>query len=43
MKAGQKYTYILEFDWAREDITPDWSVTAWAENGAVTVEHYDKI
>ena len=30
-KAGEKKQYVLEFDWSREGITPDWSVTAWAE------------
>ena len=30
-KAGEKKQYVLEFDWSRENITPDWSVVAWAE------------
>ena len=42
-KAGKSYTYILEFDWSREDVTPDWSVTVYAENGPVHVKHYDNI
>ena len=33
----------MEFDWQRECITPDWSVTAWAEKGQVTVKHRDGI
>ena len=40
LKAGQTATYILEFDWAREDVTPDWSFTVYAENGPVKVKHY---
>lgn len=31
--------FILEWDWAREDISPDWSVTAWAEQGDVKITH----
>ena len=31
--------YVVEFDWARECITPDWSVVAWAEKGEVTLMH----
>ena len=30
---------MVEFDWAREGITPDWSVTAAGEKGDVTVIH----
>jgi len=36
---GESKTFILEFDWARKDVTPDWSVTAWADVGEVRVEH----
>ena len=39
LKAGQTAIYILEFDWAREDVTPDWSFTVYAENGPVKVKH----
>ena len=34
-KAGETYSYILEFDWSREDVTPDWSITVYAEDGPV--------
>ena len=34
-KANEKKTFIVEWDWARKGVTPDWSVTAWAEKGAV--------
>jgi len=37
--AGQTNNFTLEFDWARDCITPDWSLTAWAEHGKVTVRH----
>ena len=39
MTAGQTKTFILEFDWARECITPDWSLVAMAEKGEVVVSH----
>ena len=42
-KAGEKNTFIVEFDWQRECITPDWSVVAWAEKGRVLVKHRDGI
>lgn len=34
-----KREFVLEFDWDRECVTPDWSITAWAETGTVTVTH----
>jgi len=34
-----KVTIVVELDFARENITPDWSLTAWAPDGAVTVRH----
>lgn len=37
--AGETLTIIVELDFARENITPDWSLTAWAAKGAVTVRH----
>jgi len=43
MKAGQVDEIVVEFDWTRECVTPDWSVTAWAETGKVTVLHVDGI
>lgn len=42
-EAGDSKTFILEFDWAREGITPDWSVTAYAEKGSVSVSHSEGI
>ena len=35
--AGETKTFVLEWDWSREDVTPDWSLTAWAEQGEVSV------
>ena len=40
-KAGEKKQYVLEFDWSRENITPDWSITVWAEFGEVSVVYSD--
>ena len=40
-KAGEVKNYILEFDWGRKDITRDWSITAWAEKGGVSVKYSD--
>ena len=42
-EAGESKSFIVEWDWAREDVTPDWSVTAWAELGQVSVSHNDDI
>jgi len=39
--ANESRSFIVEWDWARESITPDWSVTAWAEYGTVSVTHND--
>jgi hypothetical protein len=36
-KANEIKSYILEFDWGRECVTPDWSITAVAEKGEVKV------
>ena len=41
--AGEPMNIIVELDFARENITPDWSLTAWATNGAVTVRHTNDI
>ena len=41
MEAGQTKSIMIEFDWERECITPDWSIVAWAEKGEVTVTHDD--
>ena len=38
-KAGEVKRYVLEFDWSRENITPDWSITAWAELGGVSIRY----
>ena len=38
-RAGESKSYILEFDWDREGVTPDWSVTVQAKNGSVSVKH----
>jgi len=36
---GETINFILEWDWARESVSPDWSVTAWGKLGEVTVTH----
>ena len=41
--ANEPKSFILEFDWARENITKDWSVTAWAAGGTIEVSHSDGI
>ena len=41
MSAGESIEVEVEFNWEREGITKDWSITAWGEVGAVTVEHSD--
>ena len=38
-EAGQKQNFIIELDFARECITPDWSITVQAELGEVSVRH----
>ena len=38
-KENETKNFILEFDWDRECITPDWSITAVADKGAVKVKH----
>lgn len=37
--ADDEIQFVLEFDWDRECVTPDWSITAWASNGTVSVTH----
>ena len=39
MQAGQKITIVVELDFNRYYITPDWSLTAWAAKGEVHVMH----
>lgn len=38
-EAGETRTFIVEWDWSRQDATNDWSVTAWAEYGEISVTH----
>lgn len=38
-KENETKNFVLEFDWDRECITPDWSIVAVAEKGAVKVKH----
>ena len=40
-KANEKKQYIVEFDWSRKDITPDWSITSWAKEGGVSILYQD--
>jgi len=37
--AGQSFTFDIELPWKKENITKDFSVTAWAQSEAVAVEH----
>jgi hypothetical protein len=37
MKAGSSRTIEMLFDWTRENVTKDWSLTAWGEKGNVSV------
>lgn len=39
MEANETITIIVELDFERENITKDWSLTAKAEQGGVTVKH----
>ena len=39
MKANTPKKIMIEFDWARECVTPDWSLVAWGEFGEVSVKH----
>lgn len=39
--AGETKSFTVEWDWARQDVTNDWSVTAWAEYGEITVSHHE--
>ena len=41
LKAGETTTIVIELDFERENITKDWSLTAWAAKGAVEVRHSD--
>ena len=41
LSAGESFEVEVEFNWEREGITKDWSVTAWGESGGVTVVHND--
>ena len=41
VSAGESFEVEVEFNWEREGITKDWSVTAWGESGGVTVVHND--
>ena len=39
VEAGESFEVEVEFNWEREGITKDWTLTVWGEKGAVTVEH----
>ena len=40
MLAGSTHTIKVLLDWNRhEEVTKDWSLTAWGEKGAVSVTH----
>lgn len=43
MKAGSTRTIEVLMDWNRENVTKDWSLTAWGEQGGVSVTHNDGI
>jgi len=40
---GETRELNILFDWTRENITKDWSATAWGELGDVKVTHNDNI
>jgi hypothetical protein len=35
MKAGEEKTFYVELDLGRENMSPDWAVTTWGEQGSV--------
>jgi len=41
--AGETYRFAANFDWTREEIVKDWSVTAWGTKSKVEVRHADGI
>ena len=43
VNAGEKFEVEIELNWDRPGVTKDWSVTAWGEEGTVTVLHNDGI
>jgi hypothetical protein len=36
-KAGEKMTFYVELDLNRDEISPDWAVTAWGESGEIKI------
>ena len=42
-EANEPKSFIVELDWSRENVTKDWSVTAWARGGEIVVSHSDGI
>jgi len=38
LQPNQSQKYIIELDLSRLNMTKDWSVTAWGENGSVQIE-----
>ena len=38
-KAGEKVSIEVELNWNLSGVTKDWSVSAWGEEGGVTVIH----
>mmetsp|Transcript_30626 Transcript_30626/g.37838 ORF Transcript_30626/g.37838 Transcript_30626/m.37838 type:complete len:152 (+) Transcript_30626:1471-1926(+) len=37
--AMETKNFVVEWDFARKDITTDWSVTVWASEGRVAIQH----
>ena len=37
MKAGSTRTIEVLMDWQRDNVTKDWSISAWGESGSVSV------
>ena len=41
--AGETKMFTVEWDWAKPEVSPDWSLVARGEFGAVTVTHTDNL
>ena len=39
MQAGEEIEIMVEFNWIISGITKDWALTAWGEEGEVSVRH----
>jgi len=41
MNTGDEVNIAVVFDWTRDNVTKDWSVTAWGTNSKPEVTHSD--